>query len=65
MDYYGIRKLLHFDIVLMSLDDTVALHFPDIVPQESNGTVMFRIALSEDSIIGGAGDAAARARIRC
>ena len=41
MAHYGTQNLLHFDVVVVSLDDTVILNFPDVVLQNSNGTVIF------------------------
>ena len=41
MDHYETQSLLHFDVVLVTLDDTVILNFSDVVLQKPNGTVIF------------------------
>ena len=41
MDHNETQNLLHFDVVLVSLDDTVILDFSDVVLQRPNGTVIF------------------------
>ncbi len=35
------KKMLHFDVVLVTLDGTVVLYFSDVVTLKSNGTVIF------------------------
>ena len=41
MEDFGTQNLLHFDVVLVTLDDTVILYFSDVVLQKFNGSVIF------------------------